>query len=241
MQKKAFTLIELVIGIVLIGVWLSSIIQVLQYATRVTNTTKAQVVAVNLAREGVETVFTIRDSNRKMFSSKKDQCWLSRTPNYTGANCETFPWLNSIEAYYSIKSPLQWVIYFTGEQILVPRSGPLQVVENKGNDSTVATGYKMCFYSSTGWTSWYWDTCSWAPNEQSDTRYGKYRRWIEIKWLFLKDNVAWGTQLPLCTNGSIPGCGWPEAKELRFCSKVDYFFSIPRRIELCSAITNFEE
>jgi prepilin-type N-terminal cleavage/methylation domain-containing protein len=51
MQKKAFTLIELVIGMVLIGVGLSAIIQVIQYATKVTNSTKAQVVAVNLARE----------------------------------------------------------------------------------------------------------------------------------------------------------------------------------------------
>jgi prepilin-type N-terminal cleavage/methylation domain-containing protein len=51
MHKKGFTLIELVMGMVVIGVGLSAIMMLLNYATKIANTTKAQIVATNLARE----------------------------------------------------------------------------------------------------------------------------------------------------------------------------------------------
>jgi prepilin-type N-terminal cleavage/methylation domain-containing protein len=88
MQKKGFTLIELVIGLVLIGVGLISIMSLLQYSTRVTNTTKAQIVATNLAREGIEMVFNKRDTNRRIYSSKKDACRLVNKTQTATTTCE---------------------------------------------------------------------------------------------------------------------------------------------------------
>ena len=237
MIKKGFTLVELVVGIIMIGIWLGAIINVLQYGTKLTNSTKSQVVAVNLAREWVETVFSIRDTNWKMFSSKRDECWLSRLPDTWSTTCESLQWIWS--GYYSIKSPLRNIQYFTGENILLARTSALQVFDNQWSEAWTDTGYRICFYSSTWNQSGYRDTCSNSPIENRITKYGTFWRWIEVKWLFLKDNVNGWTKLTTCTDGSSPGCGWSAAKELRFCSRVDYDFNIARRVELCSAITNF--
>lgn len=242
MYKKGFTLIELTVWIVLIGIWLTSIINVLQYATRLTNTAKSEVVAINLAREWVETVFNIRDTNWKMFSSKKDQCRLSRQPDYTNITCENLPRLHNQVwwQYYYLKSPFKNISYFTWENILVPTTGALTVMENKWDDTGISSNYRMCFFPSTGSDSGYWDTCSWSSNGEFDTKYGRYRRSIEIKGIYSKWWIPWGTPMT-CTRWSDAWCWTSSAKELRFCSRVDYYFGIARRVELCSAITNFEE
>lgn len=242
MSKKGFTLIELAVWTLLIGIWLTSIVNVLQYATRVTNSSKSEVVAINLAREGIETIFNIRDSNWKMFASKKDECRLSRLPDYTNATCEDLSWLHNQAwwQYYYLKSPFKNIVYFTWENILMPASGALTVTEAKWNDTNIFSWYRMCFFSTSGSDSWYWDACNSAPNWVFETKYGRYYRSIEIKWLYRKDAIAWWSTLN-CTKWSDALCGTSEAKELRFCSRVDYYFGIARRVELCSAITNFEE
>lgn len=244
MKKKGFTLIELAVGTVLIGIWLTAIVNVLQYAIKLTNTTKSQVVAINLAREWIETVFNMRDTNWKMFSSKKDECWLSTQPDFSNPNCQTLPWMNAkpwVWVYYYIKSPFTNVLFFTGENVLVPTPWQLAVVENKWDDTGISSGYRMCYFGWSTGTNWYWDSCNGSTNGAFDTKYGRYWRWIEIKWLFKKDAVPWWTPLVWCTDWSQPWCNTSAAKELRFCSRVDYFFGIARRVELCSAITNFEE
>lgn len=242
MHKKGFTLIELAVWTLLIGIWLTSIVNVLQYATRLTNSSKSEVVAINLAREGIETVFNIRDSNWKMFSSKKDQCRLSSQPDYTNATCEDLTRLHNQAwwQFYYLKSPFKNIAFFTWENILTPTSGALLVVENKWNDAWISTWYRMCFFDASGSVSGYWDACNSASNGQFDTKYGRYYRSIEIKWLYLKWWIPWWTPLT-CTKWSDAWCGTSAAKELRFCSRVDYYFGIARRVELCSAITNFEK
>lgn len=89
MTKKGFTLIELIIGLLVIGVGLISIMTLLKYSTRVTNTTKAQIIATNLAREGIEIMFNKRDTNWNIYSSKKDACRLVNATQTGITNCET--------------------------------------------------------------------------------------------------------------------------------------------------------
>ncbi len=240
MQKKGFTLIELVIWIVIIWVGLIAVINILQYAVRLTNSTKSQVVAINLAREWVETVFNIRDSNRKMFASKKNECRLSTEPDYDDPDCASFPWMTANTHYY-IKSPINDITYFTGESILLSTHWvPLNVLENNWDDGATSSRYRMCLYQGPWTWSTYRDSCESGTAGQINTKYGKYRRWIEIKGLYSKVG-AWWTIIPWCANWNVWwSCTDDDAKELRFCSRVDYEFGITRRIEFCSAITNFQ-
>jgi type II secretory pathway pseudopilin PulG len=252
MKKKGFTLIEIVVWMVLIGVWLTAIMGVLQYATKVNNTIKSQVIATNLAREWIETIFSIRDTNWKIFSSKKDQCWLAVFPVWATTQCEQLTWINPINGqYFELWENLVWNTYygltFTWEKVLKNTAWNQLLVRDNNKENANDQWFRMCFKDNT------WKMCNdmqdqmWSWNESRfQTKYGRFRRAIIVKWLFLKDNNPWWTEMECAhgndtdTNTSLP-CGGSEPKELRFCSRVDYAFGPTRRVELCSALTNFLE
>jgi Tfp pilus assembly protein PilV len=48
--------------------------------------TKLQVMAVNLAREGIEQMYTIRDTNWRKHSAEKDKYWLLTDPLLSNAS-----------------------------------------------------------------------------------------------------------------------------------------------------------
>lgn len=237
MNKKGFTLIEIIIAMLIIGVGLSSIIVALQYATRVTNTSKAQVVAINLAREWVETVFNMRDTNWKMYAGKKDKCWLVNVRDPFSADCQNLGWFWQNNGYTSyITAPLGDLWYMLSGTTV---EGGLMIVEN--GELAMYNPYRLCLPQSSN----RWDYCSNinpVENPTSFTQYGRFWREISSKWLFLKDTTVWWTQIS-CANWVWPDapCGWSDAQELRFCSKVDYNFDAKRRVELCSVLTNFEK
>lgn len=241
LQKKAFTLIEIVIGMLVIWVGLISVIGILQYATKLTNSTKSQIVAINLAREWVEYVYNIRDTNWKMFASKKDQCWLASRPNAWATNCEnisriTPDWIGSS---WTILSKMNESA--TGARVLSWINSELRVVSQNENTGIEwnSVPFRMCLQWET------WDHCSnfTTGSPEFQTRYWRYRRGINIVWLYGKNGTP-GWNLLNCSDGSNtnPGtCGTSDAKELRFCSRVDYIFDTIRTVELCSAVTNFLE
>lgn len=75
---------------------------------------RAQVIAINLAREGAEMVFNLRDTNLRKRSGKKDECRLNtNTPSLAIAadECETGPWLAS---HVAPGMPMQITIYTGG-------------------------------------------------------------------------------------------------------------------------------
>ncbi len=243
--KNAFTLIEIVIGMLVIWVWLIAVIGILQFATKLTNSTKSQIVAINLAREGVEHIYNIRDTNWKMFASKKDQCWLASRPNAGVTDCEnisriTPEWLwNRSWAILSTMNTTD-PYFFQGARILSWISSELHIASNNANtwiEWSDGRPFRMCLQWET------WDHCSnfTSGTPEFQTKYGRYRRGIHIIWLYDKnDSIPWGILLN-CENWDSAGCGTSDAKELRFCSRVDYIFDTIRTVELCSAITNFLE
>ena len=74
-NKKGETILETVIAvsILAIGVTLSSTL--MASSLRNINTSKNRVIAVNIAREGIEAVRNIRDTNWLKFSGNARECW----------------------------------------------------------------------------------------------------------------------------------------------------------------------
>jgi prepilin-type N-terminal cleavage/methylation domain-containing protein len=242
MHKKGFTLIELVMGMVVIGVGLSAIMMLLNYATKIANTTKAQIVATNLAREWLEIIQNKRDTNWRIYSSKRDLCWLVNKTNPTSTTCESIDWMTpeGINGGTANKfGVLSGNVLLTWNSIIFPISSPLSVKENTGVEinATIAN-YRMCFANNTR------DYCNnFSPVSTARiTKYGQFWRMITIQGLYDKTTAtAWGTALT-CTNGSDPTpatCGTSAPKELRVCSRVDYTFDGTRSVELCTVLTNF--
>lgn len=248
-RNKWFTLIEIVIGMLVIWVWLIAVITILQYATKLTNTTKSQVVAINLAREGIERIYNIRDTNWKMFASKKDQCRLASEPRANVTNCEQIPritidglwfwWATSAWTYLSTMDPTSQ--YFSTWTYVLSWVNTELRIRTDNNNSWIESPDDLVFRMCLDTTTNIWDQCSnfTTGTPIFQTKYWRFWRGIEIKGLYTKDgSVGWAALT--CTDWS-GWCGNSNAKELRFCSKVDYIFDTVRSIELCTAMTNFLE
>lgn len=64
-NKSAFSIIEVLIGIFIFTMWMLSVYMLLQSSFNINEDNKNRIVAANLAREGIELVRNIRDSNYK--------------------------------------------------------------------------------------------------------------------------------------------------------------------------------
>ena len=63
-KKYGFTVIEMLLMVVIIGVSLSAIIVSLNNGMSFMQKTREKTIAINLAREGIEAMYQIRDTNR---------------------------------------------------------------------------------------------------------------------------------------------------------------------------------
>lgn len=77
MQKKGFTLVEILIVIFVISMGLILIIRGMSETHRYLSETAQKTIALNLAKEGIEAVYNLRNSNWRKWSDKKNECWLN--------------------------------------------------------------------------------------------------------------------------------------------------------------------
>lgn len=105
--RRAFTLLEIIVAIAVISVALSTAIYILHNSTQFLQTTEIKIKNTNLAREGIEAVFQIRNSNRLRRSGSRNQCWLKIDPltDNDPSGCANDPWMYS--GYYILESAIQ--------------------------------------------------------------------------------------------------------------------------------------
>lgn len=228
-NKKAFTLIELIIAIALIGVAIVGILRLLQEWLRFVDRTRQDVVAINLARQWVEAMFTIRNTNWRTWAGKKESCRLltDTFSNYPSLDCENRDWMWSW--FYVLNDGLRenqhYFILSGASSRLLDLTDWLQSDEEQ---------YALC-------QSWLWrETCPWQVWTGSEWQF--YRQVVGL-WLYRKDvNTPWWDFIQ-CDNGSAvdqssrPCWDWP--KEYRFCVRVASFKQWAHLVEQCSVMTNF--
>jgi prepilin-type N-terminal cleavage/methylation domain-containing protein len=230
-SRSGFTLVEIVLVIMIFSIGLISVFQVITQGTFFSNRTRYEVIAVNIAREWAEGMYTIRDTNRVRRAWKRDQCRLKSNPlsDTAGDGCENDTWIQS----------WAYLIVFqkSGNQIAPLLSGTyasrLSLVDGiQTSDRNYALcidaeGFRyQCPGVSSGWIVW------------------GFFRTIEVNGLYDKfSDTTWGTLLWSCLNGSSPWCGSSSPKELIFCSRVEYLWGSVWRgqSQLCSSLTNFVE
>lgn len=226
--KKGFTLREILIIIVVISVGLLSVIVVLTDGMKYVQKTRQRVIALNLAREWMEAVYQIRDTNWMKWTWFKDSCWLKNNPlfdEWFDGDCTNDSWFTS--GFYSLQR------LSAHEQEYFTLTGPFLSWLNL-SDGTIDTGdlkFSLCQQS------WYWDSCTEDVATTSEWKYFRQIQWI---WLYLKDvPVTWWTVL-LCTWWMMNDCSTSRAKEFRFCSKVAYIGNGTGEVQLCWVMTNFK-
>ena len=99
-NKKAMSIIEVMIAIFIFTLWLASVFMIISSAGNINNYNKDFIIASNLAREQVELIRNIRDTNYKKF-----QKWNMLRPeswNYTNV------FSGSTSGFYKIEN-WNWV------------------------------------------------------------------------------------------------------------------------------------
>jgi type II secretory pathway pseudopilin PulG len=225
--KRWFTIWEILVIVIVISVGLLSVVVVLTNGMKYVQKTRQKVIALNLAREWMEAVYQIRDTNRTRRAGVKDTCRLKINPltdDWWTQTCTDdlrfTSWSYALQRlttwwqwYFALTWPfLSWITLDDGID-----SGDLQ--------------FSLCQESG------YWDSCIWVLPLTSE---GKYFRQIEWRWLYLKNvPITWWTEIS-CTWGMSSGCWTSRAKEFRFCSKVMYVGDSTGEVEFCGVITNFK-
>lgn len=230
-NKKAFTLIELVIAIALIGLWIAAILTLLREGLRFVDRTRQDVVSINLARQWIEAMYSMRNTNRRKRSWKKDQCWLllDTFENYPSIDCENMNWMWS-GMYLLSWSTINGQNYFSltaWQDVLLDLSDWLQAWEDQ---------YSLCKRDT------WWVPC---PGTVETTSEWRFYRQVVWKWVFRKDSSAvWWEQVS-CVNGqdidqfwALCWDEWP--KEYRFCVRVASLKQWTNLVEQCAVMTNFE-
>lgn len=231
-----FTIIELLISIVVISIALLSILWLLRVAVSYTNKTRQETIAINLAREWIESVYNRRNTNRLKRSWEKDKYRLTaffEVPSYN--NLIRFQWNFTLHRPFWVIWNNTWSGIFKPYQNLTSMSQSILSLWNKST-----------------YVLWTQDFINWESPDSA----GKFYRAIIGIWLYQKDTLKpWGNLLPNCRIrddtydwidinwASFQWICWDShPKEFRFCSRVEYEKMEQKwDIELCWVITNHEE
>lgn len=111
-KYKGSSIIEVIVVIVILSIWIVWAYWMLNSWQKLANTTENRIKAINIAREWIEAVGNIRDTNWIKFSSDYQNCW--NTKNYDDGcigNAITIPTKRfSSWSYILIQSGSLWTL-----------------------------------------------------------------------------------------------------------------------------------
>jgi len=234
-RKKGFTIWEILIVIVVISVGLIAVISILTHAFDYVQKSRQRIIAINLAREGIESVYQIRDTNRQRWAGRKDACWLKKDPldvlddsgkGWTNDDCLNNYWIGSGSYVLSGKN-------ISGQYYLLldgPSMNPLHLADGINHLDEL---YSLCL------TKGSWTACPGVKD--NTTPEWRYFRQILGLGLYRKDTATAGWELLTCPTWSAsPDCSDADVpKEFRFCSRVVYVGRGTGEVMLCGFLTNF--
>ncbi len=256
-KKNWFTMVEIILILVIIATALITIIQGISKTTQYISEMRQRTIALNLAKEGIEAVYNIRDTNWRRRSANRDECWLKANPmiDEGGDGCENDTLFGGGSRY---------AIISTGE----PNYYAIKRVSNGADDARAMDESKNLVNNYTKLWQQINNTTKRTQSNNSDPHWnfrmhfvegqridhdkflelqkkgktealnqGIYRRWIAGWWIHSKKT---GTFIK-CITEQYPECKDASAKEFRFCSTVIYSSPYQGIVNLCAIMTNFVE
>jgi len=225
---KSFTLLEILFVVIAVSIGLMAVLTAVDFALRNVQSVRQKVIAINLAREWLEWIYQIRDTNRLIWPAKRDLCRLDINPlideDSNWCTDDTWMWsgnyiLQKILSGNQQSFYLSWWSTWRGLDL----SDWIQSGDSK---------FTLCMS---------WNLRESCPDYNWSATYF---RQIHAEWLFSKDSNTTGWDYLDCADAEATywagiSCWWFEAKEYRFCSKVSYMGQWRWEVELCWLITNF--
>ena len=213
-KKNWFTLIEVVIVCTVFAIMLVGIIWAINKAYIYMNNTRTKVRATNLAREWVEMMFNIRDTNWRKCSWKKDEFWLYVGTWWDESSCVAS---NKFTSWTYVLSQWDGTLYASG----INSNCYPDFWDNCWDKDSA----KISFAWDYNYLSWD-DIHTWSMDDLLWNQWDFYRV-VYVSGIYDK--------LSGCSESSCP-------KEMRFCVKVFYTSNgWKHSSELCSIMTNFAQ
>lgn len=224
---KWFTIMEVIVIVVLIWLWLITVIQALWNSNTYLQKTRQKIIAINLAREWVEQMINIRNTNRQKRAWDKELTRLKINPSIDEWSplLGNDPWFGSGN-YIILTTIISGQQYFYASGVNQPLTIQLWT-SNSGN-----LQYSLCE------TWWVWKACPGQIPKSNEWNFFRQIKWL---WVFKKESTQVGGEPINCPTGWDTDCSSPSAKEFRFCSIVEYVWNGMGKVELCSVLTNFEK
>ena len=237
-RKFWFTLVEVVIACSIFAIIVVWIILAINRSFAFMNNTKLSIRATNFAREWVELMYTIRDTNWRRQSWNRDSYWLNR--GTLDANGKLSPGNDIAKWIYVLK---EWEIkdhntvlnkYIYVDKINLPVDDAVFYSDDGFWDAN--SSYRDQARLGFNWTYSYYELTGATPERKEMTGYIndllvesglEFYRIVRVYWIYCKNTAS-------CPNPSDP-------KEMRFCVKVFYRWNWKHSKELCSIMTNFME
>ena len=262
MRKSWFTLVEVLIVLLIVSTGLFTIISWASTTTTYVSEMKQKTIALNLAKEWVEAMYNLRDTNWRKRSNQKDMCWLAANPMAVWDTC--WNWLTPWRWYWS-EETTWWSTYYKFDHVVFGELTNVWIMETEAkleNDkekfldqiNDIANdnlGRYEKYALHLNWSNReYIDDPNFSPSEK-ELALWEYYRYIAVDWVYDKNTwdkrpctnwlttKAWGT---VTQETCWTDCCWnDDAKEFRFCSVVVYTRPFVWRVQVCSIMTNFTE
>ena len=228
-KKSAFTLAETVIVCSVFAVMVVWIILMINRAFLFMNNTRVLVRAANFAREWVEMVYNIRDTNRRKYSWEKDK---HRLNAWTGSKLLSW-WIYIIGEWitwyshdsYIYADYLTWNIEFYDNMDVFFSNDNV----SGRNESRIGFSWTYSYYSGGTIAIWNLEDLLWWSGIE-------FYRLLRVYGVYEKNTTNDSDLIP---NDRMRD---QSPKELRFCVKVFYELNgWHHASELCSIMTNFME
>ena len=235
-KKRAFTLAETLIVASLFAVMVLWIIFWINRAFAFMNNTRVLVRATNFAREGVEMVYNLRDTNRRRCSGIRDQTRLYRWWTWECSDIKNnddllIPWVYTIKEVKNSSSDDSYIKaeYLTWDNSFYDDMGVFFKSDTK-NLSKIDFSWTYEYNSGGTIATWNLEDLLWWS-------WIEFYRVLRVFGVYCKNDTDPNqvADFSHCKNDTDP-------KELRFCVKVFYTYNgWYHASELCSIMTNFME
>ncbi len=165
-NKKAMSIIEVMIAIFIFTLWIASVFMIISSTSWVNTYNKNFIIASNLAREQIELIRNIRDTNYKKFQKwnmLRPETW-NYTTVFTGSTTYLYKFENQYSGTFHIKSST-WAIITNFED-------KLKQFWNQWEEN-----YRLCLDSNNNYIY-----CNWNWSQVS-VNYTNFYKYIEIQKL----------------------------------------------------------
>ncbi len=176
LNKKATSLVEVLVIMLIVSIWILWAFQLFSSGQKLSLNTKNKIQAISIAREGIEAMTNIRNTNWFLFSSDNSSCWNSFNYN---ENCI---WDNHSNSTYYINSG-SYIVYSSWAKWFLGKPSTTET-------SYIKPAYRTAFkVNKTG--SWFYTQSWWIEFKPIFTRE------IQISYSWDWANAFSGSQMQI--------------------------------------------